>query len=270
MFFHMLFLVSLGVWLGSVSALPPNGNNRQAAFGASPLQSFCQSSSEHARKVALVSPDILLLTNNSEYFDVVRTFRLASGASSSGGNLLSKSVVNVSALIQPESDRTASSLVWFLTYDVITDHCLVSNRQSSKKDTAIGDADEDQSILGDDEEVVNQVSWNTNAYCSRLAALKNIVIAREHGTDQKLVFLKRSRRGGGDGASPSRPQFSLAHDSSNFLEFKVLVKQLDSYGYISSLTFEQFSDQFVSTHFGRKNQICLTHAKHGGSGGKSE
>ncbi|OTF82322.1 hypothetical protein BLA29_010873 [Euroglyphus maynei] len=50
----------------------------------------------------------------------------------------------------------------------------------------------------------------------------------------------------------------LNDDDEPFLEFESLIKHLDTFGSISSITFDNHNNHYYSTHFVRLNQICMT------------
>ena len=99
--------------------------------------------------------------------------------------------------------------------------------------------------------VSGPANFDQDRYCARVTNLRGLIVARL--SNQALLFLR-----------PNNGKFMPVVDANNFLEMHGLVKHLDKYGLTSSLTFAQERNQFVSTHYGRHAQICLTTALHQG------
>lgn len=93
------------------------------------------------------------------------------------------------------------------------------------------------------------VPFDPDRYCARVVNLRGLVMARL--SNQTMLFL-RSNNG----------KFTSMTDANNYIEMHALVKHLDQYGLTSSLTFVQKSNHFVSTHYGRHAQICITTVMH--------
>lgn len=196
--------------------------------------SLCHSRWERATKIALISEDTILVANNTRYFDLVRTWSLGEQwflAETLETSFNNDRLVHWSGLVQSllSDPFKAPSLSWLFTFDVLLEPCYLRQFQAVH-------------------------------YCSRLARLKNIVVARVHSNsnDGGLIFLQRIFDPSRNHNLSVQPLFVLAQDYDNFFEFKSLIKHLDSYGRISSVTFEQNNNRFATTHFGREAQVCLT------------
>lgn len=86
---------------------------------------------------------------------------------------------------------------------------------------------------------------NLNNYCDRVKQMSQLVVAML--SNRFILFMRY------DGKN-----FGYTIDKNNFLEFRFLIKHLDRYGYINSLTHDPVGDQFITTHSGRHKHICLT------------
>jgi len=86
-------------------------------------------------------------------------------------------------------------------------------------------------------------------YCNRVGHLQNLVVARD--STRELIFMRLQ----GSGRDVS---FDVAKDANNFIEMQALLRQLDKHGFVSSVTFHQKTNQYLSTHYGLLGQICVT------------
>lgn len=86
---------------------------------------------------------------------------------------------------------------------------------------------------------------NNEQYCSRVNSMKGLIVGRF--TNQELTFMRYSSE-----------HLISVHDVNNFLEMQILFKHLDQYGNTGSVTFDQSIDLYVTTHYGRQSQICMT------------
>lgn len=93
-------------------------------------------------------------------------------------------------------------------------------------------------------------------YCTRVDDYRNLIVVR--GASRQLIFMRLQ----GSGSDVSL--VAVEDVNSNFIEMQVLVKHLDKFGYVSSLTFNQKEDHYLSTHFGLLRQLCLTNIRHRG------
>lgn len=140
---------------------------------------------------------------------------------------LTTATQKVTGLLPSSSGAIGSaSLLWAFLYDPIVANCRV------KIPTVPGRFDADR-------------------YCARVVNMRGLVVARL--SSQTLLFLR-----------PNNGKFMSVDDAGNFLEMHALLKHLDKYGLTSSLTYSQERNLFVSTHYGRHGQICLTTARHQG------
>lgn len=96
----------------------------------------------------------------------------------------------------------------------------------------------------------------TSPYCARVRYFENLVVVR--GESRQLAFMRLEGSGSGISLVP------VQDPSSNFIEMQVLLKHLDKFGYVSSLTIDKKRGQYASTHFGLLSQICLTTIRHQG------
>src|SRR5699024_11187884 len=115
---------------------------------------------------------------------------------------------------------SSNTLLWAFLYDAHGGNCRLPQLRSS-------------------------ASFDPERYCARVVNMRGTVVARL--SNQRFLFL-----------STNNGKFVEVTDTNNFLEMRMLIKHLDKYGLVSSLTFAQDSIQFVSTHYGRHAQVCLT------------
>lgn len=85
----------------------------------------------------------------------------------------------------------------------------------------------------------------SDRYCARMINLRGLIVARL--INQTVLFL-RSNNG----------KFTSTSDSVHYIEMSAVLKHIDKSGFTSSLTFDQQSNQYLSTHYGRYDQICIT------------
>lgn len=97
--------------------------------------------------------------------------------------------------------------------------------------------------------VPEHLTFDQDRYCARVVNLRGLVVARL--LNQTVLFL-RSNNG----------KFILTSDTVHYIEMSATLKHIDKSGFTSSLTFVQQSNQYVSTHYGRHGQICITTVLH--------
>lgn len=154
--------------------------------------------------------------------DRFEAFRTFNLSSGSLSNLFEVGTL-IPDFLHNEQDTSSQSLLWAFRYDVMVGHCLVNESFGREHDR--------------------------DQYCGRVSQLKGLVVGCL--SSRKLVFLRHNMG-----------KLVLAHDQNNFLEIHAVVKHLDRFGYISSLTFDQRTDYFVSTHYGLLLRVCMTVARH--------
>lgn len=132
-------------------------------------------------------------------------------------------------------------IIWAFAFDPLLnndDDCLNLSLTNFENDSKIN-------------EFIFLDKLSINDYCQRLRKLSGIIVVRL--SNQQLYFMKYSNG-----------NFIQQEDKMNhFIEFKALVKHLNMLGSVKSVTFDENKKLYITTHYDRYNQICITKIKHG-------
>lgn len=177
---------------------------------------------------------IFFTTNSLHFYDNFRLFNITNGRLSPEFQ-----IPNFGSTTNDDNNQQQLRILWAFTFDSsIDDYCLLNGgNDGGRLSNSNGSSSSSSSAAN-----------KKYSYCVRIRKLSNTIVAQL--SDMNVIYL--SYRNG--------HLIELNDDDDEpFFEFESLVKHLNTFGSISSITFDNHNgNYYYSTHSIRLNQICMT------------
>ncbi|KAH9527105.1 hypothetical protein DERF_001148 [Dermatophagoides farinae] len=177
---------------------------------------------------------IFFTTNSLHFYDNFRLFNITNGRLSAEFQ-----IPNFGSTTNDDNNQQQLRILWAFTFDSsIDDYCLLNGgNDGGRLSNSNGSSSSSSSAAN-----------KKYSYCVRIRKLSNTIVAQL--SDMNVIYL--SYRNG--------HLIELNDDDDEpFFEFESLVKHLNTFGSISSITFDNHNgNYYYSTHSIRLNQICMT------------